>query len=76
MFDESEFDDNELKDMADDDGGVCSTEKDKYQQHQRNGGCLIATSHCGIVYQARELWRSEGKQQVKTFLCLLLPIQK
>ena len=64
MFDEAEFQDDELK-LGDEEDRKCTTEKDKYESLQRNGGCLIATSHCGVVYQVRELWRSEGKQQAR-----------
>jgi hypothetical protein len=69
LFDKSEFEVAEQESIFRPGyGGECRTAKDQYENTQHTGGVLLAVSFCGVVYQSRELYRSEGKQQVALFL--------
>ena len=46
----------------------CDTTKDKISSRARTAGVLVCVSNCGIIYQIREMWRSEAIEQVVLFL--------
>jgi len=69
LFDATEFSEEERTSVYSDVlGGECNTTKDQYENNRHTGGALLAVSFCGVIYQFRELYRSEGKQQVALFL--------
>jgi len=73
LFDQSEFKFDEESSMyGPRDSGQCATEKDTIERLQNTAGIFLAVSFCGVVLQARELYRSEGKQQVALFLMDLI----
>ena len=73
MFDQSEFKFDEESSMyGPRDSGQCATEKDTIERLQNTAGIFLAVSFCGVVLQAQELYRSEGKQQVALFLMDLI----
>lgn len=73
MFDQSEFKFDEQSSMyGPRDSGPCATEKDTIERLLNTAGIFLAVSFCGVVLQARELYRSEGKQQVALFLMDLI----
>ena len=71
IYDQREFEKPELDSVFSESAAgnnECNTTKDKYESAQHTGGILAAVMFCGVVVQIRELYRSEGKQQVALFL--------
>jgi hypothetical protein len=48
--------------------GECHTTKNQHESRQHTAGVLLAVMCFWVVVKVRELYRSEGKQQVALFL--------
>ena len=58
LFDESAYQDRAESNSVFGEGDSCGTEKDRFcETHARTMGMFLAVTNCGIIIQARELWR-------------------